>query len=179
MHIAGKRFRGAVAATVAAVLTGSAALAADNWPPPPWGAQARGFAVVQFASDRPGEVEAEWAKLTPGVNIRIVDEIRLGERITTFIAFRGCKADAEGACQVTAELELLDPAGKPALKTSLKVATGVPAPRSDRIHLSRESATVVFGESDTPGDYLVRVAVTDQVAGVTLRTERKFTVRPS
>lgn len=150
--------------------------AVDSWPPPPLGASAGGFAVMQFFTTDAREVVAAWARPTPGVQVRNTHQVRLGQPVTTFIVFRGCKPDRRGLCDVRATVQLLDPAGKPSVGATAKVWAGQ-APPPHVLRLSTDGVTVKFTKADALGPYRVRTAVTDRVAGVTLHTEETLVVR--
>lgn len=157
-------------------VTGAAG-AAEAWPPAPRGAQAGSLWVMQFSSDRPHEVATEWSKPTAGARLPTADRIKLGQTITTFIVFRGCRPDPASACHVGADLELIDPNGKSVMTKGLKVWPGLPAPAPELLQLSRQSATIGFDAAQQPGEYLVRIVTKDDVSGVALRTEHSIFVQ--
>lgn len=175
--------RGPVAAVALAAAFGAGAAAQTpgppgSWPAPPRGAQAGGFHVLQFSTTNAEAVVAEWRKPTPGVRIDDTHQVRLGQPVTTFVVFGGCKPDAQGLCDVRAAVELFDPAGKPSVKATAKVWVGQPAPPPQILRLSTDGVTVTFARPDPVGPYRVRSTVTDRVAGVTLTTEETLTVLP-
>ncbi len=92
-----------------------------------------------------------------------------------FIGFdiENIATDAEGRVQYTMFMELLDGAGASKYKTD-------PANKSDFVPLGGNRipgrAFTTVGLDQTPGDYLLRVTVTDLASKVTKSVEQKFTV---
>jgi hypothetical protein len=166
-----------IASMIASTLTFAPAAVAKDWVPPPAGARSGTLKVAQFSTTRPDKVLADWSKPTRGVTVRTEHQIRLGKPITTFVIFRGCKADPQGKCRVQAELDVLSPSGQRSVTTKFDVWTGA-APDPSHVQISRQSATLRFDTPDKPGSYLLRTTVTDHVAGATLRTQERLRVLP-
>ena len=118
----------------------------------------------------------DWNKPGPHADIHGATTVRRGQPIDTFIAFRGCRADAQGRCNVTASFELRDPNGKPVAYPPLEVWANRPQPAPGLIYMSRQSLGMTFTADDPLGAYVVRAAVTDHVAGITLHTQQVLTV---
>ena len=136
-------------------------------------AEAPPFQTIQMATTHPDEFLAEWEKPTAGVRLQTETTARRGEIIQTFLIFKGCKADAKGDCQVSADYLVLGPTGKTyADQKGSEVWLGKPAPPEERFQLSASNLAIRFEPHDLLGDYTVRIAVTDRVSGVTLRTEQ-------
>jgi hypothetical protein len=94
----------------------------------------------------------------------------------TFITFKGCRADAAGNCNVTADFNTVDPLGKSYGKTrTSEVWVGHPRPPDGFLQLSASAYGLVFEDKDPLGPYRVRAAITDHVAGITLHTEQVLT----
>ena len=134
------------------------------------------FAVVQVATDDTARFIAELAKPTPGVNLQVTTKVRRNRPLDTFIAFRGCRADRTGKCNVTATYYLRAPSGKVSSYPGLDVWAHQPQPAPGLIMVSRQSFGMTFNTDDAVGTYTVRAAVTDHVAGVTLHTQQDITV---
>lgn len=168
-----------------ALLTGLGSLGRDagpqegpnGWPDTPQAADSGTFAVVQFATTDPHRVVEAWKRPTPGVKIKITHEARLGQPLSTFINFRNCRADASGACQVTAYWKLIGPDGRVKVSARSKVRVGLPPPRHGAMGLSTEAPEFIIRPSSGPGRYLIKARTTDHVAKITLQTEDAITVR--
>jgi hypothetical protein len=171
---------GCVAVAVAlTAVTGLMAARRDapeiGWPASARSAQAGEFAVVQVATTRPDALMAEWRNRTPGARLKGDRKVRPEQPITSFIVFRGCRANAEGRCSVTVDYDLRDPAGHPTALTRASV-WDAPPPEGRMLQISGDGVTLGFGRSKPPGDYRLRAQVTDHVAGVTLTTEDVITL---
>jgi hypothetical protein len=149
---------------------------AADWPARSNSATAGSFAVVQVATDDTARFMAELAKPTPGVNLQVTTRVRRNRPIDTFIAFRGCRADRAGKCNVTARYDLRAPSGKISSFPGLDVWANQPQPAPGIIMVSRQSFGMTFNTDDAVGTYTVAAAVTDHVAGVTLHTQQDITV---
>jgi hypothetical protein len=147
-----------------------------GWPIRPNSAISGGFAVLQTATTDVGALQAEWMKHTPGVHAKTTTHVRRNQPITTFITFRGCRADKAGKCDVTVAYEVIGPSGKTCARQSLDVWSHRPQPHAGTIQLSRDGMEVVFDGADAVGAYTVQATVTDHVAGIKLRTRQTITV---
>jgi hypothetical protein len=172
----------ALAALCAAVSAAAPPAGAQPKPPPTdWpiranSAAAGGFAAAQFATADAAQFVADWARPTPGVTLHGTTRIGRNHPIDTFITFRGCRADPAGRCDVTATFELRDPSGKIVPIPTVDIWAHQPQPPPGVIQLSRASMAMTFNGSDALGIYIVRAAITDHVAGVTLHTQQEITV---
>jgi hypothetical protein len=139
-------------------------------------AEAPPFQIVQMATTNPEKFYAEWAKPTPGVKLEAQTTAKRGQVLQTFLLFKGCKADAKGDCQLSADYLVTDPEGKTyADQKDVDVWRGKPAPPLEVFQLSLGNMALRFEPKDPLGGYTVRIAVTDRVSGVTLRTEQVLT----
>jgi hypothetical protein len=102
--------------------------------------------------------------------------VRRGQPIDTFIAFRGCRADAAGRCNVTAAFELRGPDGKPQAHPPMEVLANQPRPPAGLIYLSHQSLGMTFTADDPVGAYIMRATVTDHVAAIALHTQQTLMV---
>lgn len=131
------------------------------------------FSVSQLSTPAPDRLMADW--LTPILEVPIVlaTETPRNKPLVTFIAFKGCRGDAAGNCNVTVDYEMLDPKGAVYdLTKGAAVWVGHPAPGADAIELSSSGYGVVFEDKDALGAYLLRATITDHIAGITLRTQQ-------
>lgn len=150
--------------------------AMTDWPANPNTATSGSFSVMQLSTANAAQFMAEWNKPTPSVRLHGTMEIRHNQPIATFIAFRGCRADKAGKCNVTATFDLCDPSGKVTGYPEVDIWANRPRPPPRRIMISRQSLGMTFNTDDAVGSYTVRAAVTDHVAGVTLHTQQDITV---
>lgn len=149
---------------------------AGDWPATDHSASAAGFSVVQIASTHGRDFVRDWNRPGPHGEVHGETTVHLGQPLDTFIAFRGCRADPAGRCNVTATFEITGPDGKPQTSPPMDVWANQAQPSPGMIHLSRASLGLSFAPSERPGPYRVRAKVTDHVAGVTLRTQQVITL---
>jgi len=149
---------------------------ASEWPTRPNSASSGLFAVAQAATDDADQFMRDWNKATPGAQLHVTHQIARGRPITTFITFRGCRADAAGNCNVTATFELRDPSGKTTAVPAIEVWAHHPGPPAGVIALSNASLGLTFDDSDALGVHTISATITDDVAGVTLHTREDITV---
>ena len=71
------------------------------------------FGVQQISTTDAPALQRAWAQPTPGVQIATQQMATRNQKIVNFMMFRGCKADMDGNCHVSARFEIFDPAGKP------------------------------------------------------------------
>jgi hypothetical protein len=134
------------------------------------------FAVLQIATTDPGKLMADWLQPTPGVSVTTSTSTPRNKPIVTFIVFKGCSGDASGNCNVTVDYETLEPSGKSYNQTkAAEVWVGHPPAPGLALQLSVSGYGIVFEDKDPLGPYIVRAAITDHVAGVTLHTEQQLT----
>lgn len=166
------------------LLAASHAFAADGWlrdgsplKKQPNTATSGDFAVMQFATNEPERVMAAWEKPGAAVSLSMATETPRNRPLVTFILFRGCRGDANGNCNVTADYETIAPSGKRYGQTmSAEVWVGRRPPPGYALQLSASAYGLVFEDKDPLGAYVVRATVTDHVSGVTVHTEQKLTV---
>jgi hypothetical protein len=148
----------------------------NDWPSLSNSASSAGFSVVQMATSRSAEFVREWNR--PGRHGEVHGDTRvhLRQPIDTFIAFRGCRADAKGQCNVTTTFEITGPDGKSQSSPPMEVWANRPQPTPGMIFLSRASLGLAFAPDEPTGAYRIRAAVTDHIAGVTLHTQQTITL---
>jgi hypothetical protein len=135
--------------------------------------------VMQIATDDAKQLMAQWTKPDPNVQIAATTKTTRHRPITTFIVFRGCQADPAGNCNVTADFAITGPTGKPYDQAKgAPIWVGHPPPPGNGLQLSATGLGIEFEDKDALGAYLVRVTVTDHVAGKVLHTEQSLTVGP-
>lgn len=137
------------------------------------------FAVQQITTADPDKLMADWAKPTPGVAIATATTTPRNKPIVTFIVFSGCKADAAGNCNVTADFLTTGPAGQTYDTTNgAEIWVGKPPPPGFNLQLSAGGLGIVFENKDPVGQYVVHATITDHVAGKVLHTQQTLTVTP-
>lgn len=165
-----------VAALVLAVAAMAAGSAAGQPAARPNTASAGDLSVLQIATTDPDALLAEWAKPTRGVRLTGSTRATRNQPIVTFIIFKGCKADASGACNLTADFTVTGPTGRVySQEKAAKVWVGRRRPPNQALQLSESGLGLRFEDKDPLGPYRVRTTVTDHVAGVSLHTEQTLT----
>lgn len=171
----GRRMSGALLIPALLAALAGPALAADAGAA---GSASNGeLSVIQFSGLDPEAVLAEWSKPSAGVHIRNEAQGRRDRPIYTFVVFKGCRTDASGNCNLVADFEVEDPAGKPYVQQK-GVRTWVdrpPAPAPNYI-LALGYMGLVVEQKDAPGPYRVRMTLTDKVSGVILHSEQVLTI---
>ena len=134
------------------------------------------FIAVQFANPDPRAVLQAWTNPTPaGVQLKTDDRGRRDQPIYTFVIFRGCRTDADGNCNLTADFEVEDPTGKPYVQQK-SVRSWVNKPPAPAYTLATGYMGLVVEHKDMTGPYKVRMTLTDQVSGVSLHTEQILSI---
>ncbi len=175
-----------LATTVAMVLAfgAPAAVAQDVWLrngktyTGPDVAQTGDFGVWQVATVHPNEFMTAWNRPGAGVPLVASDKVARNQPVVTFIIFRGCRPDPRGACNVTADFTVVAPDGRVYNETKgADVWIGRPPPTGRNIELSAGALGLRIEDKDLLGAYVIKAAVTDHVAGVTLQTEKTITAQ--
>ena len=81
-----------------------------------------------------------------------------------------------GNCHLSAAYEIQEPSGKIVGRPTLELWANRPQPKAGVIGLGENTLGMTFKPTDALGTYTVRVAVTDHVAGITLRTRQALLV---
>lgn len=141
-------------------------------------ASSEGFTAVQFANPDPQAVLEAWTNPTAaGVQLQTDGRGRRDQPIYTFVIFRGCRTDAAGACTLTADFEVDDPAGKPYVQQKrVRSWVNKPPEPAPNFTLASGYMGLVVEHKDMPGPYTVRMTLTDQVSGITLHTEQTLNI---
>jgi hypothetical protein len=143
--------------------------------PSPDRAESGGFAVLQLASNDPQKFHADWDMPTAGANLTTTSSTPRNKPIVTFIVFRGCRADATGQCNVTVDFNVIGPDKSEYARQDRAPVWAGPAPNNQNFQLSQSELGLIIEDKDKLGPYVVRAAVTDHIAGITLRTEQVLT----
>jgi hypothetical protein len=133
----------------------------------------QGFAVRQVATLEGEAFVRRWNEPTPGVTVDTSSRVGRNQPIFTFIVFTGCKADAAGKCNVSADFKMTDPNGKPwGEQKGMPVWVGIAAPAHGILQLSTAYLGLVVENKDPLGAYRVAADVIDHVANISLHTEQ-------
>lgn len=140
-------------------------------------ASRQGFAVQQIVTDDAARLLRDWAHPDGTTQPPAIDTIAREHVVDSFIVLRGCRPNPIHQCNVTADFTLIGPKGEVfAEHHGAALWVGKAPPSMGALTLS-DSSLGIFIEADDPaGEYIVRADVTDHVAGITLRTEKKLKV---
>ena len=174
------RLLGALTAALALAAAGALPAYAETPVEPQPGVQAGvgDLKVIQVATTDPGKLMDEWA--TPGEGVQLTSlgaRTIQGKPIIVFIIFQGCRTDAAGNCNLTADYETLAPDGK-----IIGVVKGLPllvgeAPLGGGQFQLCPAGYLMTADAKGPfGIYRVRATVTDHVAGVSVTTDQPLEI---
>jgi hypothetical protein len=131
------------------------------------------FAAILLATRDLDALFAEWAKPeTP--HIDTTREIVRGERVFGALVLAGCRAAADGNCNVTVTFSMVAPGGAPYGEEHKAIAWSHPPAPGRNFLLSEASLGFSLDPPDRLGRYLLRAQVKDEVAGTELRLEQKI-----
>ena len=136
-----------------------------------------GFSVLQVAVPDSAKFIAGW-KLGAGGESATTKTVA-DKPLFTFLIFRGCKANAEGNCDVVADYVIHRPDGTTNEENKNFVVWNKAAPTdAKKPYLSDGALGYGVDEEGPFGDYRVVATTTDRVAGITLTTEQTLTIAP-
>jgi len=99
----------------------------------------------------------------------------IGDRIFTVIFFDRCRAGANGRCNLTAELSIIDPQGR-SDEPQNGLVWQFPPPPAGRRTMGQAMFGVQLGSARSAGEYRFRVVTRDTVAGTEITTERVLAI---
>jgi len=136
-----------------------------------------GFSILQVAVPDSAKFIAGW-KLGAGGSSATTKTVA-NQPLFTFLIFRGCKANAQGNCDVVADYVITRPDGTTNEENKNFVVWNKAAPTDPKKPYLSDGALGYGVDDDGPfGDYRVVATVTDRVAGITLTTEQTLTIAP-
>ena len=136
-----------------------------------------GFSVLQVAVPDSAKFIAGW-KLGAGGGSATTRTVA-NQPLFTFLIFRGCKANAEGNCDVVADYVIHRPDGTTNEENKNFVVWNKAAPTDPKKPYLSDGALGYGVDEEGPfGDYRVIATVTDRVAGITLSRRAPPRVRP-
>jgi hypothetical protein len=134
------------------------------------------FGVQQISTTDAPALQRAWAQPTPGVQIATQQMATRNQKIVNFMMFRGCKADMDGNCHVSARFEIFDPAGKPYGTPGEGAVWDGPPPAPGDMQLSNSGYGLLVEDGEQLGKYRVVARTTDKVAGISLATEATLAI---
>ena len=120
----------------------------------------------------------KWEQPTNGFYIHAVHSALRKQPVFVLITFANPGADEKGLCNISADLAVKTPDGKP--YGELKDANcwkNMPAPPKGNIQLSKISMGIVIEEKDPSGRYIVEAIVKDHIKNTELRLSDYFDVK--
>jgi hypothetical protein len=147
-------------------------------PPPALNiAEKDGFGVMQVAASDAAVFIAAW-KIGNGAKNETTRTVA-DKPLFTLLIFRGCKADADGKCDIVADFAINRPDGTVNEDNKGVVVWNKAAPTDPKKPMIGDGALGYGVDSEGPfGDYRVVATVTDKVAGTTVTTEQTLTIAP-
>lgn len=140
-------------------------------------AEKDGFGVLQTAAPDATRFIADW-KLGVGAKTASTSTIA-NKPLFTFLLFRGCKANAEGNCDVVADFVITRPDGTTDDSNKGVVVWNKTAPTDPKKPYIGDGALGFGTDEEGPfGDYRIAATVTDRVAGTSVTTEQTLTIAP-
>ncbi|QDZ08943.1 hypothetical protein FPZ24_16890 [Sphingomonas panacisoli] len=134
-----------------------------------------GFSVLQVAVPDSAKFIAGW-KVGAGGESATTKTVA-NRPLFTFLIFRGCKANAQGNCDIVADFAITRPDGTINDENKGVVVWNKTAPTDPKKPYLGDGALGYGVDDEGPfGDYRVVATVTDRVAGTTLTTEQTLTI---
>ena len=148
-------------------------------PPPALNiAEKDGFSVMQVAAPDAASFIAAW-KIGNGAKNESTRTVA-DKPLFTMLIFRGCKADADGKCDVAADFVITRPDGTTNEDNKGVAVWNKAAPADPKQPTIGDGALGYGVDSEGPfGDYLVVATVTDKVTGVSVTTQQTLTIAPA
>jgi hypothetical protein len=148
-------------------------------PPPALNiAEKDGFGVMQVAAADAAAFIAAW-KIGDGAKNETTRTVA-DKPLFTLLIFRGCKADADGKCDIVADFVINRPDGTVNEDNKGVVVWNKAAPADAKKPMIGDGALGYGVDSEGPfGDYRVVATVTDKVAGTSVTTEQTLTIAPA
>lgn len=137
-----------------------------------------GFGVMQVAAADAAAFIAAW-KIGEGAKNETTRTVA-DKPLFTMLIFRGCKADADGKCDIVADFVINRPDGTVNEDNKGVVVWNKAAPTDPKKPMIGDGALGYGVDSEGPfGDYRVVATVTDKVAGTSVTTEQTLSIAPA
>ena len=119
----------------------------------------------------------QWATPSATIDLNTVESVTIGQPISAFVIFSGCKPAPKGVCDVSMRLQVIQPGGKIYYETpALEVWQDKPAPPAGALQLSARYLKFVVEPQDQRGRYIIQAQVRDDNAGAVLSLQKAFGV---
>lgn len=143
--------------------------------PDPSLASRNGFGIqIMITDDYDGFWKA-WEGPTPP-QVSITNRTERGKPITAMLIFSGCKAGANGNCNLTADYTITAPNGTPYGNPLSGPVWKLPPAPGYNLQLSEGGIGFAVEPGEMLGQYTLKAIVTDHVARLTLAVETKVEV---
>jgi hypothetical protein len=141
--------------------------------------QAGTLKIVQFATNSYDQLSKDWREAGSAAGINTTSRFAVGETLYAGFLFRDCDVDIERICDLSAEFELVvDPAaGEDGLvRSKIDHCCKIEPPILDEVGLSSELYRQPIVADLEPGDYELRLKVTDNFSKQVIKTRQVITV---
>lgn len=145
-------------------------VSAANAQPKPFEGRSGSFAARLIMVDDVDAFWRAWRGPQPPT-VRETNVVTPFKPAHALLVFTGCKAGADGKCNVGIAFSVIGPDKRPYGRPNSGTAYNGVAPPGGRLAASGARLTLKLESNDKPGPYLVTAVVTDRIAGasVTLR----------
>lgn len=152
-------------------------LAPAEKPLPTNEARSGAFYAVQLSFDDPDRFEREWGVKTEGAHLSTTTVAYRNKPIFVTAILAGCAADAQGNCDVTADIKVIDPNGSVYAEHQGVEAWRARQPPAERLVLSAARLGIVIEAGEPLGVYRIRLTLHDNVSKRDLITAGTIDVR--
>ncbi len=123
--------------------------------------------------DSAGFIKA-WEGSTPP-QLNTTEQVTRGKPVEAMLIFSGCRAGADGQCNVSVDLSVVGPDGSPYGESMHgPIWRGPPAPQYN-LQLGESGLGFILDPHDKLGVYTLKAKVTDQVAARSVEVEQTIT----
>lgn len=144
--------------------------------PEPWEQASReGFGALALSTSDYDGFMREWASPTPPT-LPTTTLAERGQRVTFMLLFHGCRAGADGNCNVTADFSILRPDGTSYGEMPAAPIWRGPAVGDNSLRLAEAGPALIVEPEDPAGTWTLRARVTDHIRGVTVQVESRLRV---
>jgi hypothetical protein len=133
-------------------------------------ASADGFGVQMMITDDHEGFWKAWEGPTPP-QLSVTSRTERGKPVHAMLVFSGCKAGADGNCNVTADFDITAPDGSSYGKQMSAQVWKLPPAPDYNLQLSEGSIGFSVEPSEMLGQYKLKARVTDHVARIALAVE--------
>lgn len=148
----------------------------DNVPPPNASmASRKGFGVQMLVTDDYEGFWKAWEGPTPP-RVSITSRTERGKPVMAMLIFTGCKAGADGNCNVSADYTITAPNGAPYGEPKSGPVWRLPPAPGYNLQLSEGAIGLEVESGEMLGAYTLKATVTDHIASLTLTVEAKVDV---